>query len=147
MAASAWQFYNEAKGKMGSAEWTFASNGFRMALFLSNSNATTRTLSLYSELTNEVASANNYTQGGKLLSGNTWATGASAGEYRFDTTAKIWTASGGNISGIKYAVIYKSASAGGGPLLLASTLTSSPFSISDTNTLTVTPNTYVFSLA
>lgn len=147
MAAGAWAFYNDFRRDMGSAVHNLGSDGHRWALFTSASNAATATLSLYSELTNEVASANGYTQGGKALAGSTWAVGASAAQYRFDTTLQVWTASGGNISAVKFVVQYKSVSAGGGPLICRSQLSTAQFSISNGNTLTITPNTYVFHLA
>lgn len=136
MAATAWAFYNMAKEYIGDGTIDLDTDVFYMALFLSSSNASTATLSTYASLNNQVASANNYAQGGRALSAVTWATGASASERRFDSTAKIWTASGGTISGIKYAVIYAS----GGQLLCWSKLSTSAFSVTNTNTLTVTPS-------
>ena len=135
MAASTWSFYNMAKEYIGDATIDLDTDVFYMALFLSSSNASTATLITYASLTNEVASVNKYTQGGKSVA-KTWATGASASERRWDSTAIIWTASGGSISGVKYAVIYAS----GGQLLVWSKLSTAAFSITDTNTLTVTPS-------
>lgn len=136
MAASAWAFYNKAKEYIGDATIDLDTDVFYLALFLSSSNASTATLSTYASLTNQVASANGYALGGRALSAVTWAAGASASEMRWDSTAKIFTASGGTISGIKYGVIYAS----GGNLLIWSKLSTSAFSVTDTNTLTVTPS-------
>jgi hypothetical protein len=63
--------------------------------------------------------------------------GASASEYRFDCTATVWTAAGGSISAIKYAVIVDTNT---GLLLCHSQLSASQFSVTSGNTLTVTPS-------
>ena len=147
MATGPWVFYDLFRRDMGAAVHDLGSDGHRWALFTSASNAATDTLSLYSELTGEVVSANGYALGGKLLAGSTWAVGASAGQWRFDTTLQVWTAGGGPISAIKFAVQYKSVSAGGGPIMSRTQLSTSQFSIGDGNTLTITPNSYVFHLA
>jgi hypothetical protein len=141
MAAGAWTFYNEAKGYIGSADIDLDGANFRMTLYTSASNAATATLSTLAGLTNEVAEANGYSSSGKALTGVTWAVGASASEYRFDCTAVIWTATGGTIPNVKFAVIWKSgASAGARKLLAYSQLSTSQFTIGAANTLTVTPS-------
>lgn len=135
MAASSWAFYNKAKEYIGDATIDLDTDVFYMALFTSASNASTATLSTYASLNNQVASGNGYALGGRALSAVTWATGASASEMRWDSTAKIWTASGGSISNIRYAVVYAS----GGNLLCWAALSTAQFTVTDTNTLTVTP--------
>lgn len=136
MAATAWTIYNKAKEYIGDGTLDLDNDIFRLTLWKSTSNASTATLTAYSQLTNQVASANGYVLTGKTLSATTWATGASASEMRFDATATIWTASGGSIASIMYAVIYESA----GQLLAWSKLSSSVFAITDGNTLTITPS-------
>ena len=141
MAASAWAFYNMFKEYMADGTIDLDTSVFHMALYLSSSNAGTVTNSTRTQLTNEVANSNGYATGGKQLSGVTWGQGASAGERRWDATAKIWSASGGSISGVKYAVIYQSgASAGAQKLVCYSQLSTAAFSITDGNTLTITPS-------
>jgi len=93
-------------------------------------------LLLAASIANEVANGNGYATGGLSVSGRTWAAGASAGVFRFDSTAVVWTATGGDISSIKYAIIYQS----GGKLVCYSKLTTSQFTLSADNTLTVTPS-------
>lgn len=141
MAAGAWVFYNEFKKYLGDGSIDLDGNTWRMSLFTSASNAATATLSVISEVTNEVAEANGYSSSGKALSGVTWATGASASEMRFDSTAVIWTATGGTIPNAKIAVIWKEgASAGARKLMAYSLLSTSQFTIGSGNTLTVTPS-------
>lgn len=139
MAVGAWTFYNEFKKYLGSAGVNL-SGQFRISLYTSASNAATATLSVISEVNNEVSEANGYSSSGKALT-ETWATGASASEFRFDATAVIWTASGGNIANIKFAVIWASgASAGARKLVCYSQLSTSQFTVTQNNTLTITPS-------
>ncbi len=139
MAVGAWTFYNEFKKYLGKADADLDGN-FRLGLYTSASNAATATLSTLSELTNEVTEANGYSSSGKALT-KTWATGASASEFRFDATAVIWTATGGNISNVKFAVVWASgASAGARKLLCYSQLSTAQFTVTTGNTLTITPS-------
>lgn len=142
MAESAWGFYNKFKTYMADGTIDMDGTAFYMHLATSASNALTATLSVMSEITNECASANGYVTSGKAITGITWGQGASAGEVRFDATATIWSASGGNISNAKFAIIRASsgASVGTGKLVLVSKLSTSQFTITDGNTLTVTPS-------
>ena len=143
MAAGAWVIYNKFKEYMADGTLDLDNDAFGLALFTSASNAATATLSLRSQVTNEIAAQGGYAAGGRTLSAVTWATGASAGEMRFDCTAKIFTASGANLSIIRYAVIYditSGASAGAQKLVCYSALSTAQFSVTDGNTLTITPS-------
>lgn len=142
MAAQAWSVYNKAKEYIGDNTIDLDAGGFRMALFKSTSNAATDTLSLYSQLTNQVDAGNGYTAGGNQLSAETWTTGASAGEMRFDyfSSGTFWSCVTSSITSIQFAVIYLSVSAGGGPVLCYSSLSSSIFSVTPTNRLTISPS-------
>ena len=140
MAAAAWSFYDSFREYLGTAEMdlTGTSDGFYMALHTSaaSANVNTATLTAQSEIANEVASGNGYTTGGASVTSRTWAAGASAGVFRWDSTAVVWTATGGTIANIKYAVIYLS----GDKLVCFSKLTTSQFTLADANTLTITPS-------
>lgn len=141
MAAGQWTFYNLAKKHMLDGTVDLDTDSFRMSLFTSASNAVNAALSVIGSLTNEVVEANGYSSSGKALAAVTWGVGASASEMRFDSTACVWTASGGDIANIKYAVIWKAgASAGARKLLCHSQLSSSQFTVTSGNTLTVTPS-------
>lgn len=138
MAASAWFFFNRAKFYIGNGTIDLDSDNFRMTLHTSAADLTTNApnLTAYASVGSELADGNGYSTSGKQLSAVTWGQGASAGEQRFDCTAKIWTATGGSLSNIKYAVIWAS----GGNLLVWCELSTSQFTVTDANTLTVTPS-------
>ena len=92
---------------------------------------------------NEVANGNGYATGGASVTARTWASVAT-NKYRFDSTAVTWTATGGTIPNVKYAVVYQE----GGKLVCFSKLTTSQFTLAQDNTLTVTPSaTGIFELA
>jgi hypothetical protein len=138
MAAGPWNIYNAAKKNLmnGTIDLDEADSNFRMALYTDASNvADVVGLSARSQVTNEVANANGYQTGGKLMV-TTWDVGASSGEMRFDADAVVWVASGGPLSGVKFAQIYRS----GGQLICYSQLSANAFSVTAGNTLTVTPS-------
>jgi hypothetical protein len=147
MAASAWQLYNTAKRYIGNGTIELGVGNFKMALFTSASNTSTFTLSTFASLTDEIAATGGYVTGGKLLVPATgqWTTGASAKQMKFTYSAVglTFTASGAPLTNIRYAVIYQS----GGKLLCFCQLSSSQFTVSSPNTLTVLPAaTGVFTL-
>jgi hypothetical protein len=151
MAASAWQLYNEAKKYIGNGTITLGAGVFKMVLATSASNASTFTLSAYSELTNEIAATGGYVTGGKNLVPATgqWTVGASAKQYKFtySTVGLTFTASGASLTNVKYAVIRNSTGAGAGRLLCWCQLSSSQFTVTSPNTLTILPAaTGVFTL-
>ena len=91
----------------------------------------------------QVGSGNGYTTGGASVTARTWASVATD-QYRFDSTAVVWTATGGAIANIKYAVVYQA----GGKLVCFSKLSTSQFTLAEDNTLTVTPSASgIFELA
>jgi hypothetical protein len=151
MAASAWQLYNEAKKYIGNGTITLGAGVFKMVLATSASNASTFTLSAYSELTGEIAATGGYATGGKNLVPATgqWTVGASAKQYKFtySTVGLTFTASGASLTNVKYAVIRNSTGAGAGRLLCWCQLSSSQFTVTSPNTLTILPAaTGVFTL-
>lgn len=138
MAAQAWKVYNLSKRKIGNGTISLASTAYRIQLHTSASNAATRTLGVIGSVNTEVTEANGYSSSGKALTSETWTVGASAQQYRFDTGDVIWTATGGTIPNIKFGVIWISgASAGARHLLCFASLTSSQFTLSQNNTLTI----------
>jgi hypothetical protein len=141
MAASAWTVYNLAKEKIVGATLSLAATTFRITLHTSASNAATATLGVYNSVTSEVSEGNGYSSSGEALANEDWTVGASAGQYKFDADDVVWTASGGTIANIKYAVISLSAaSSAGRHLLCYSTLTTSQFTLASGNTLTISMN-------
>lgn len=141
MAVGAWAVYNLAKKKIGNASLSLASTAFRLQLHTSASNFNTATLGTIQSVDNQVTEANGYSSSGKALTGETWTVGTSAGQYRFDTDDVFWSANGGSIANVKGAVIWISgASAGARHLLCRSVLSTSQFSISAGNRLTIAMN-------
>ena len=140
MAAAAWSFYNSFREYLGEGDFDLSGGSvvFKMALHTSaaSANVTNATLSTQASLGNECANGNGYATGGVAVASRTWAAGASAGVFRWDSTAAEWTATGGTIANVKYAVIYLS----GDKLVCFSKLTTAQFTLADANTLTVTPS-------
>ena len=118
-----------------------SSTAFRMTLHTSASNAATLTLGVYNSLTNEVTEANGYSSSGKALANEVWTVGASAKSYKFDFDDVVWTGTGGTIPNIKFAAVWISAAASANRHLLCNaSLTSSQFTLSQNNTLTLVIN-------
>lgn len=138
MAVQAWRWYNLAVKKVGNGTINLAATTFRIALFTSASNFATLTLGLLGSVTNQVTEANGYSSSGKALTNEVWTAGASAGQYKFDADDVFWSANGGTIPNIKGAVLFTSgASAGACHLVARCSLTSSQFTISTGNRLTI----------
>lgn len=138
MAATAWKIYAKAKEYLGDGTIQLGTNGFKMALFASG-NASTVTLSTFAQVTNQIGTSGGYPTGGKYLvpSAGTWTLSGSTVKFSYSTLGITFTASGGPLTNVKYAVIYNSA----GKLLCWSRLSSAQFTISDPNTLTILPAT------
>src|SRR2546428_7293808 len=110
-AAGKWKAYDLFKREMGLADFDLTAGTFKMALYLSTSNANTlATSKAKADLTNEVANASGYTTGGVTLTGVTWTD--AAGTETFTSANAVWTAAGGPITA-RFAVIYKSGTFGG----------------------------------
>ena len=143
MAASAWQLYNSAKKYIGNGTITLGAGVFKMVLATSASNTSTFTLSTYASVTNEIAATGGYTTGGKNLVPATgqWTVGASAKQMKFtmSTVGLAFTDSGASLTNIKYAIIRNSTGATAGKLLCFCQLSSSQFTVTSPNTLTILP--------
>jgi len=139
MAASAWTLYNYAKRYIGNGTITLGAGVFKMLLATSASNATTLTISTYTQITGEIAQAGGYITGGRNLVPATaqWTVGASAPQMKFtmSTIGLTFTASGASLTNIRYAVIRNSA----GKLLCFAALTTGQFTLTSPNTLTILP--------
>jgi hypothetical protein len=143
MAATAWQLYNKAKQYIGNGTITLGAGVFKMVLATSASNASTFTLTAYSQITNEISATGGYVTGGKNLVPATalWTVGASAKQMKFtmSTVGLAFTASGASLTNIKYAILRNSTGATAGRLLCFCQLSSSQFTVTSPNTLTVLP--------
>lgn len=142
MAAGAWKVYDFAKKYLGDGTIDLdLTTNWKMALFLSSSNANTLSVGtgIFGDLTNQHANANGYTTGGVALTGIAWTRSSST--LTFDCDNALWTASGGSIVA-RFAVIYKDATVNSivQPLLCVTLLDTTPADVTVTtgNTLTVT---------
>lgn len=141
MAAGAWTVYNLAKKKIGNSTLNLSSTAFRITLHTSASNANTATLGVYNSVNNELSEANGYSSSGKAFTNEVWTQGTSAGQYKFDADDVFWSANGGAISNIKFAVIWISAAASANRhLLCRSQLSTSQFNLASGNRLTIQMN-------
>ena len=138
MAATAWIFYNEAKKKIGNNTIPLDAGIFKMQLHTSASNASTATLSIASSINNEIATAGGYAAGGRTLAGVAWTIAGDPSSVKWDATDLIFTASGENLSIVKFAVIHNSVgTTTSGHLLCWSRLSTAQFSVTSGNTLTI----------
>lgn len=135
MAATAWALWNKAKKKIGNGTIQLGVNTLKMQLHTSAAVGftTNSAISTAASVTGEVAAGNGYATGGATLASVTWSTGASAGQYKLAAANPVWTATGGSIANIKYALIKNSA----GQAICWSRLTTAQFTLSQNNTLTI----------
>ena len=143
-AAGKWKLYEVAKKHL--ADGTFdldAASSWKLALFLSTSNANTLSVgtNVYGDLTNEVAQANGYLTGGITITATTWTN--VSGTITFDCDDVTFNASGGPITA-RFAVIYWNATVNTfvKPLLCVCLLDATPADVTatDGNPLNVVMN-------
>lgn len=136
MAATAWLLYNKAKKYIGNGTIVLGTTAMKLKLTTSASNASTFTLSTFASINNEISARGGYVAGGRSLTSLAWTVGASAKQYKFDSDDVIFTASGSSLINIKYAVIGTS----GAKALCWSRLSTSQFTVTSPNTLTIQMN-------
>lgn len=100
---------------------------FKVALCTSSYTPNAGTHTVYSDLTNELSTANGYTSGGATLGSVMWT--RSGGTATLDAADTEWTASGAGITA-RYAVVYKSG--GTNPLIAYILMDTSPADVSVT---------------
>ena len=137
MAAGTWTLYNRARRKLVNGTIDLDTSVLRCRIFKGQAAASVSasTLSLLSQIgtTNRAANMSDYTLSGVALT----AIAASA-THKFTANNLVITASGGNAASAQYAVVYNSLSAGGGHLLMWNRLSTAAFTVTSTNTLTIT---------
>lgn len=143
-AAGAWKVNQYGKLKIGSATINLSNNVFRLALYTNAASANIAgDISIQSSIGSECAQTGGYTTGGERLSSPTWV--QAAGSVRFDSSDWVVT---GSIANIQYAYIVYSVAATSGHLLCYSTLSTSQFTLTGTNTMTIQMNASgIFTLA
>lgn len=143
MAAGAWEMPNATRTKLLDGTIDVDTDVWKIALFLSTSNLD-NTKALYTDLTNEVATAFGYTQDDETIVLALTGTTTVKVDINVDP---VWTAAGGSITA-RWAVIYKDA--GNQDTLVWCLLDSTPADVTatDGNTLTVAAHASgVFTLA
>jgi hypothetical protein len=154
MAAGTWKLFTRGKRNIGNSG--IALNGvFRMCLCKASASAsilknTNTGISTWASVGSEIAAQGGYAAHGRSLPVVKWTVGASTKQYKFSYTATgiIFTASGANLSALKYAILRNSTGSNAGKVLAYCTLSTAAFSISSPNTLTILPAaTGVFTLA
>jgi hypothetical protein len=135
VAASAWRVYNEAKKYLLTSDLDLNGTLVRVKLLAGTKSAQVSnfTRSTFASLSHIVTNVKTPI---KSLPGLLVTQGASAKEIKFDSTAFIFSASGGTVTSIQYAVIGIS----GGKVLAWCKLSTAVFSVTAGNTLTITPN-------
>jgi len=144
MAAGAWKINPNAKIHLGIGTFDLASAVFNLTLQSvgASANILTGAVSIFTSLGSQVTGGG-YAAGGNTLSTNTYALSGQNG--KFDSSDWVVT---GSIGSIKYAYIMQSVSATSGFLLCYSTLSTSGFDVTGTNTLTIQMNSSgIFTLA
>lgn len=132
MAATAWTLTNNARMRRAKGNWNIDTATLKVALFQSTSNISVSSTT-YAALTNEVAAANGYTTGGGTLGAvDLTFTGTNPVNVAF-VSNPTYTATGGNITGIRTAVLYEVS----GDVYCFSTLDSTDITISTGTTYTV----------
>jgi hypothetical protein len=155
MAAGTWKIYAKAKKYIGAGTITLGAGVFKMCLHRASASAAILVLSTrstWASIPGEISATGGYAAGGRNIGPVTgqWTVGASAKSYKFTytTAGLIFTASGANLTNIKYAVLRNSTGAGAGKVLCFCTLSTAAFTVTTGNTLTITPAaTGVFTLA
>ena len=121
--AGRWKMYDAAKHLIDAGGLDLsATTGWRVALFGVASNANSLgTLATFADLTDELPTANGYTQGGVGVTDQTLT--MDAGVDTFDSADAAWVASGGDLSAA-YAVYFRQGTYGAvtDPLLCVSVL-------------------------
>ena len=138
-AAGKWKLYEQAKLDIANGLMDLDTHSYKIALFTSASNCNTLSgTTTLASLTNQVATANGYTQNSKAV---TLTTSNSGGTITVDeTTNPTWTASGGSITA-RFAVIYNDTHASKQALCVC-LLDTAPADVTatDGNTFTITQN-------
>ena len=136
MAASL-TFYNSFREYIADGTIDLDTDTFKVTLHTSSYTPSTAH-TVYADLTNELSTANGYTNTGQALGTVTW--GHIGGTATFNADDTIWTASGGSIVA-RYAVIRKDGTANAivSPLICYILLDTAPADVTATtgNTLTL----------
>lgn len=123
--------FQTANTYLGDGTIDLDTNTFKVTLHTSSYVPSASTQSVYADLTNELSTANGYTNGGATLGSVTWT--QSTVTMTFDAADTSWTASGAGITA-RYAVIRSTVTANGHvePLLAYILLDTTPADVTAT---------------
>lgn len=157
MAVGTWKVFTRAKRLIGTGAITLNAGVFKMCLCRASASAnllkvTNGGISTWASVTGEISAVGGYAANGRNLTPATgkWTVGASTKQMKWTgtTTGLIFTANGAALNNIKYAVLRNSTGSGAGKVVCYCTLSTAAFSISNGNTLTITPAaTGIFTMA
>lgn len=136
MAAGNWIMFDAAKKAIGDGSIDLDTHTFKITLHSASYTPNRATQAVYADLSNELSTANGYTNGGATLASVTWA--QTGGTATFDAADPAWTASGGDIGPFKTAVIRSTS--GSEPLLCYCVLDASGLTAADGQTVTIALN-------
>lgn len=139
MAAGNFTLYNSFAEKLGQKLIDLETGSFYMTLHTSSYSPSVSAHADYSDLTNELSTANGYTAGGLLLS-TSWTRSGDVNTFTLSSAA-VWNITGSSITA-KTAVIHHAVSTGVNPLVGYFLLNSSGANatINAGSALSVTPN-------
>lgn len=141
MAAATITLYQSFSEYLGDGTFDMDGNSFKVSLHSSSYTPSASTHTVYANLTNELSTANGYTNGGQSLASVVWT--RTGGTTKFDAADTVWTAAGGSIVA-RYAVIRAVGTLNGvvDPLVAYILLDSAPAdkTATDTNTFTLAWN-------
>lgn len=139
------KLYNSFKEYMADGTIDLDSDTFKVTLHTSAYGALDTTHldddAVYADVTNELSTANGYTNGGQTLTGVTWV--RSGATVTFDCADPVWSISGGSVTA-RYFIIRKVGTANSitDPLVGVGYLDNTPADVTTTtgNTLTIAIN-------
>lgn len=142
MPTSAYNKFNEFKQDIGNGQHDFGTDTLKLAL---TNTAPTATDANFNVTSHPVpAAANGYPAGGAALTGVTYT--ETAGTATLDANDVVFTATAGGIGPVRYAVLYNSSSTTPTNAAIAWFDYGSSITIADTETLTVSPTTTIFTI-
>lgn len=149
MAATvtAFIFYHRFKQRLGAADCNMGAANFYMQLLTSATNCTDETLSTLASVTGTAGGLN--APQARALTNVQWTalSAAPSSTYVFTFDPLVFTAST-NTWTVKFAQIYMSGAVLGSNILVGHwQLVAADTEVTDGNTVTVTPNTYAFSMS
>ncbi len=142
MAASAWTVFNNFRRVMANGVIAFETTNFDMHLFTTaaSANINNDALTTLGSMSDEVVNGNGYLISGRLMA-ETWSDGDSVGQQRLSMAPIIWTATGGTILAIRYALIVARNEDSGkntaNLVLMRAPLTTVQFTLQQGSTLTI----------